>query len=72
MYFILIMHMKLEFVEFELKLPEGLPLQKLRPWILSKLSKYGEPLRWSISNVETIHESKVFCQLRVEAVVLLN
>ena len=64
--------MKLDFIELELQLPEDLPLRKLRPWLLDSLKEYGEPLRWSITSAETFLADKSICQLKVEAVVILD
>ena len=50
--------MKLEFIELELDWPSGLSVFHLKSYILSKLFKHGEPLRWAITSITTQSEKK--------------
>ena len=63
--------MNLEFVELELDWPSELELYDLKNYILSKLIKYGEPLRWAITSV-TAHSEKKIQVLSVEVVLIIN
>ena len=61
---------RLQVVELDLKWPEDLSLDELRPWILIKLSEFGDPLRWAITSIESTNSLDCLRQLRVEAVVI--
>ena len=50
--------MNLEFKELELDWPSELSVFDLKEYILSKLVKYGEPLRWAITSLTTHSEKK--------------
>ena len=50
--------MNLEFIELDLAWPSELSVFDLKEYILSKLVKYGEPLRWAITSVTTHSEKK--------------
>ena len=50
--------MNLEFIELDLDWPSELSVFDLKEYILSKLVKYGEPLRWAITSVTTYSEKK--------------
>ena len=50
--------MNLEFIELDLDWPSELSVFDLKDYILSKLVKYGEPLRWAITSVTTHSEQK--------------
>ena len=50
--------MKLEFIELELDWPSGLSVFHLKSYILSKLFKHGEPLRWAITSITTQSKKK--------------
>ena len=50
--------MNLEFIELDLDWPSELSVFDLKGYILSKLVKYGEPLRWAITSVTTHSEKK--------------
>ena len=50
--------MNLEFIELDLDWPSELSVFDLKQHILSKLLKYGEPLRWAITSVTTHSEKK--------------
>ena len=63
--------MKLEFIELELDWPCRLSVFNLRNYILSKLLKYGEPLRWAITSVTTHSENKIQI-ITVEVVLIIN
>ncbi len=63
--------MKLEFIELELEWPYELSVLDLRPYILSKLIKYGEPLRWAITSLSTYSE-KSLQKIYIEAVLITN
>ena len=63
--------MKLEFIELELEWPYELSVFDLRTYILSKLIKYGEPLRWAITSLSTYSE-KSLQTIYIEAVLIIN
>ena len=50
--------MNLEFIELNLYWPSELSVFDLKEYILSKLVKYGEPLRCDITSVTTHSEKK--------------
>ena len=50
--------MKLEFIELDLEWHSELTLFDLKNYILSKLKKYGKPLRWAITSVTDNSEKK--------------
>ena len=63
--------MKLEFIELELDWPSGLSVFDLKSYILSKLFKHGEPLRWAITSVTT-HSEKKIQLISLEVVLIIN
>ena len=63
--------MKLEFIEIEFEWPYELKVFHLKAYILSKLVKYGEPLRWAITSVNSDAEKKIQV-LSVEVVLIIN
>ena len=63
--------MNLEFIELDLDWPRELSVFNLKDYILSKLRKYGEPLRWAITSVTTHSEQKNQI-ISVEAVMIIN
>ncbi len=63
--------MNLEFIELDLDWPSELSLFDLKNFILSKLSEYGEPLRWAITSVTT-HPEKKIQVISVEVVLIIN
>ena len=50
--------MNLEFKELDLDWPNELSVVHLKSYILSKLIKYGEPIRWAITSITTQSEKK--------------
>ena len=50
--------MNLEFIELDIDWPSDLSVFDLKNYILSKLVKYGEPLRWAITSVTNHSENK--------------
>ena len=63
--------MNIRFAEIELDWPLEIKVVSLRKYILSRLSKYGEPLRWAISSVSNPSE-KCMQKIRIEAVFLIT
>ena len=63
--------MILEFIELELEWPYELSVLDLRPYILSKLIKYGEPLRWAITSLSTYSEKSIQ-KIYIEAVLIIK
>ena len=63
--------MNLEFIELDLDWPSELSIIDLRSYILSKLSEYGEPLRWAITSVTT-HSEKKIQVVSVEVILIFN
>ncbi len=64
--------MRLQLVQLDMYWPKELPCDQLRAWILTKLQKHGEPLRWSLSEVQESLDHDYLCELRVEAVVIVE
>ena len=63
--------MNIKFIEIEIDWPSEIKLVSLKMYILSKLSKYGEPLRWAISSLSNPSE-KCMQKIRIEAVFLIS
>ena len=63
--------MNLEFIELDLDWPTELTVFDLKDYILSRLRKYGEPLRWAITSVTTYSEQKNQI-ISVEVVLIIN
>ena len=63
--------MNLEFIELDLVWPTELSVFDLKEYILSKLVKYGEPLRWAITSVTT-HSEKKIQLISIEVVLIIN
>ncbi len=60
----------LKVTELVLHWPINLSLKELRPWILSQLREFGEPLRWAITEIDLPIDKQSCKKLRVEAVIL--
>ena len=63
--------MNLEFIELDLNWPFELSLLDLKKYIFSKLTEYGEPLRWAITSV-TNHPEKKIQIISIEVVLIIN
>ena len=63
--------MNLEFIELDLDWPFELSLLDLKKYILSKLTEYGEPLRWAITSV-TNHPEKKIQIISIEVVLIID
>ena len=63
--------MNIEFIELELDWPSELSVFDLRNYILSKLVKYGEPLRWGITSL-TNNSGETIQKLSIEAILIIN
>ena len=63
--------MNLQFIELHLDWPSELSVFELKNYILSKLSEYGEPLRWAITSVTT-HSEKTIQVISVEVVLIIK
>ena len=63
--------MNLEFIELHLDWPFELSLFDLKNYILSKLTEYGEPLRWAITSVTNPSEKKNQV-ISIEVVLIIN
>ena len=61
--------MRLKSLDLQLEWPASVRVESLRSFVLDKLSDYGDPLRWSISNVNI---SDGMRQLNIEAVVIIK
>ena len=63
--------MNIKFAEIDIDWPSEIKVVSLKKYILSRLSKYGEPLRWAISSVS---DPSVECmqKLSIEAVFLIT
>ena len=63
--------MNIEFIELDLDWPSELSIFNLKNYILSKLTEYGDPLRWAITSVNT-HSQKKNQIISIEAVLIIN
>ena len=63
--------MNIKFAEIEIDWPSEIKVIFLRKYILSRLSKYGKPLRWAISSVSNSSE-KCMQKISIEAVFLIS
>ena len=63
--------MNLEFIELDLDWPFELSIFELKNYILSNLIKYGEPLRWAITSLNT-HSEKKGQIISLEVVLLIK
>ena len=63
--------MNLEFIELDIDWPSELSLYDLKNYILSKLTEYGDPLRWAITSVTT-HSEKKIQVISVEVVLIIS
>ena len=61
--------MNLEFKELEIDWPFDLKVYDLRKFILSKLDRHGEPLRWAITSLTT-NSRKSIQKISIEAVFI--
>ena len=61
--------MNLEFRELDLYWPSELSVFHLKSFILSKLIKYGEPLRWAITSI-TNHSEEIPQKISIEVVLI--
>jgi hypothetical protein len=61
----------LEFIELDLNWPFELSLLDLKKYILSKLTEYGDPLRWAITSVTNDPEKKIQI-ISIEVVLIIN
>lgn len=61
--------MRLKFLDLKLEWPESVPLKALRSYVIEKLSSYGDPLRWGITNISSTDSLR---QLNIEAVVIIK
>ncbi len=59
-------------VQLEFEWSNEVPFNELRSWILSKLKKYGEPLRWAITGIDDPVEKDALRLLKVEAVLVVD
>ena len=63
--------MNIKFAEIEIDWPSEIKVGSLKEYILSRLSKYGEPLRWAISSLSNPSE-KCMQKITIEAVFLIT
>ena len=63
--------MNLKFIELDIDWPSDLSVFDLKEYILSKLIRHGDPLRWAITSVTTHSEKKIQI-ISVEVVLIIN
>ena len=63
--------MNLKFLELDLDWPPELGVLELKDYILSKLLKFGEPLRWAITSITTSSEKEIQI-ISVEVVLIVD
>tara|TARA_B100000214_G_scaffold67951_1_gene45306 strand:- start:296 stop:523 length:228 start_codon:yes stop_codon:yes gene_type:complete len=61
----------LKFIELDIDWPSDLSVFDLKEYILSKLIRHGDPLRWAITSVTTHSEKKIQI-ISVEVVLIIN
>ena len=64
--------MEIKFVELKIKWPKEITILKLRDYVFSELSKYGSPLRWAITSLETPSSCKGLRIMQIEAVIQIS
>ena len=62
--------MSLHLLELELTWPTDVSLLNLRNWLMRELLDYGEPLRWSITNIERNSTRSGDHKLSLEVVII--
>ena len=65
------MPVNIKFAEIEIDWPSEIEVVSLKKYILSRLSKYGEPLRWAITSVSNT-SGKCMQKISIEAVFLIS
>jgi len=60
---------RLKSLDLQLDWPASVHVKGLRSFVVEKLSDYGDPLRWSISNIRI---SDGIRKLNIEAVVIIE
>ena len=63
--------MKIEYIELNIEWNSEVSIYELKNFILSKLMKYGDPLRWAITSVKSKSDAKIQI-ISVEAVIIMN
>ena len=63
--------MNIEYIELNIEWSSELRIYELKNFILSKLTKYGDPLRWAITSVKSKSDAKIQI-IFVEAVMIMN
>ena len=61
--------MKLSSVDYYLDWPVSIKLKNLRIFIIAKLEKKGDLIRWSIVDIQNSMDSKNMKRLRINAVL---
>tara|TARA_B100000214_G_C23885440_1_gene589252 strand:+ start:249 stop:446 length:198 start_codon:yes stop_codon:yes gene_type:complete len=62
---------KIQFIEIQVDWPCELSIFELREYVLSKLDKHGEPLRWAITSLTNYSEEKIQ-KVNIEAVLIID
>ncbi len=62
--------MDIKLKEIELEWPSEISIFELKNYVLSKLRKHGEPLRWAITSL-TNHSEKAIQKISIEAVFII-
>ena len=63
--------MTLKVVQIQLNWPQEVSAVELKSWVLCHLQKYGEPLRWAITKVESVSAESASRELSLEAVIVI-
>ena len=66
------MAVKLKTVELEFQWPNDLSFLILRKLLIAQLQKYGEPLRWAITDINPSSDTHCFRRVTVEAVLIIS
>ncbi len=64
--------MQIKLVELKLVWPKDITVLELRLWVKNQLRKYGEPLRWAITDIgiASKFDDSLNRELTIEAVVI--
>ena len=63
--------MNIKFIELEVDWPSEISVFELREFLLSKLRKNGEPLRWAITSLNQ-YSTENIQKIMIEAVLIVN
>ena len=63
--------MRLKSLELLIEWPSDLPFCSLRPFLIDKIKRHGDPLRWAITSSAPSKKAECYRALTLEAVVII-